>query len=297
MLTKLELDALTTPGRYLAGGVPGLYVQVSLGVDGQPRRSFVYQIQNRRSRTRSWSRFLSSDQPQRGPRPGTRGRNFTVQRHRPARGQSNRKGRGGGRPRYIWTSGRPTLEASHPTARRHQVPGAHRQTLAERVQQPLRKDRQLDVRDLRHAHIAGVLATVANGRGKTKRSAAGGPTVASMLRSRIERVIDFAAAHGYRDPDQVNPARVELLRDVLGRVPPAVHFRAAPLAEVPAIYQRLAQEQDSVSNAIRFLMLTACRLARCLMGDGRISRKRGRTARHSRYRPIGQRLALRMSSR
>ena len=39
MLTKLELDALTTPGRYLAGGVPGLYVQVSLGKDGQPRRS------------------------------------------------------------------------------------------------------------------------------------------------------------------------------------------------------------------------------------------------------------------
>ena len=80
-------------------------------------------------------------------------------------------------------------------------------------------------------------------------------------------MIDFAAAHGYRDPDQVNPARVELLRDVLGRVPPAVHFRAAPLAEVPAIYQRLALETDTVSNSIRFLMLTACRLREVL--DGR----------------------------
>ena len=44
---------------------------------------------------------------------------------------------------------------------------------------------KLDVRDLRHAHIAGVLATVANGRGKTKRSAAGGPTVASMCAAEL----------------------------------------------------------------------------------------------------------------
>ena len=85
---------------------------------------------------------------------------------------------------------------------------------------------KLDVRDLRHAHIAGVLVTVANGRGKTKRSAAGGPTVAGMLRSRIERVLDFAAAHGYRDPDQVNPARVELLRDVLGELPARLSISA-----------------------------------------------------------------------
>jgi integrase len=123
------------------------------------------------------------------------------------------------------------------------------------------------VRDLRHSHIAGVLAPVANGKGRNKRAAAGGPTVAARLRAQIERVIDFAAAHGFRDPDQVNPARIELLRDVLGAARPVVHFRAAPLASVPSIYQRLAQEPDSVTNAIRFLMLTACRLREVL--DGR----------------------------
>ena len=42
MLTKYGLDALTTPGRYLAGGAAGFYVQVSLGKEGQPRKSFVY---------------------------------------------------------------------------------------------------------------------------------------------------------------------------------------------------------------------------------------------------------------
>jgi integrase len=123
---------------------------------------------------------------------------------------------------------------------------------------------KIDVRELRHAHIAGLLAPLANGRGKTKREAKGGPTVAQRLRPRIERVIDFACAHGFRDPDQVNPARIELLRDVLGKQPTVTHHAAAPLAEVPGIYQRLLEETDTVSNAIRFIMLTACRLREVL---------------------------------
>ena len=43
MLTELKLKSksLATPGRYVVGGVSGLYVQVSLGKDGTPRRSFV----------------------------------------------------------------------------------------------------------------------------------------------------------------------------------------------------------------------------------------------------------------
>jgi integrase len=123
---------------------------------------------------------------------------------------------------------------------------------------------KIDVRELRHAHIAGLLAPLANGKGKTKREAKGGPTVAQRLRPRIERVIDFACAHGFRDPDQVNPARIELLRDVLGKQPTVVHHAAAPLAKVPAIYQRLAQERDTISNAIRFIMLTASRLREVL---------------------------------
>jgi integrase len=36
------------------------------------------------------------------------------------------------------------------------------------------------------------------------------------------------------------------------------------LAEVPAIYQRLVEEPDSVTNAIRFLILTATRLRETL---------------------------------
>ena len=58
-------------------------------------------------------------------------------------------------------------------------------------------------------------------------------------------MIDFAAAHGYRDPDQVNPARVELLRDVLGGFPRRSISGPRRSIEVPAIYQRLAQERTA----------------------------------------------------
>jgi integrase len=268
MLTKLELDALTTPGRYLTGGVPGLYVQVSLGVDGHPRRSFVYRYKIAgRAREAGLGSYPATSLSE----ARARAREAATLRSKgidPLAAKATAKAEAAVVKATFEQAASMLLkhliqqraDTKFPgrTARRWQNGFAHH---------VFPKIGKLDVRDLRHAHIAGVLATVSNGRGKTKRSAAGGPTVASMLRSRIERVIDFAAAHGYRDPDQVNPARVELLRDVLGRVPPTVHFRAAPLDQVPAIYQRLALETDTVSNSIRFLILTACRLREVL--DGR----------------------------
>ena len=260
MLTKLELDALTTPGRYLAGGVPGLYVQVSLGVDGQPRRSFVYRYKIAgRAREAGLGSYPATSLSE----ARARAREAATLRAKgidPLAAKATAKAEAAVARVTFGQAADQLLKHLIQQRADTKFPGRTARRWQNAFKNHCAKIANIDVRDLRHAHIASVLATVANGRGKTKRSAAGGPTVASMLRSRIERVIDFAAAHGYRDPDQVNPARVELLRDVLGRVPPAVHFRAAPLVEVPAIYQRLAQEQDSVSNAIRFLMLTATRL-------------------------------------
>jgi hypothetical protein len=91
----------------------------------------------------------------------------------------------------------------------------------------------IDVRELRHAHIAAVLAPLANVKETNKRKAKGGPTVAHRLRSRIERILDWSAAHGHRDPDQVNPARPQLLKDVLGTAPKATHHAAPPLDAAP----------------------------------------------------------------
>jgi hypothetical protein len=71
----------------------------------------------------------------------------------------------------------------------------------------------LDVRDIKHAHVVGVLKPVSLATGSTHEGK-GGAHVAASLRSRLERIIDWASSHGYRDTDSVNPARAELLRYV-----------------------------------------------------------------------------------
>ena len=69
----------------------------------------------------------------------------------------------------------------------------------------------IDVREIKHSHIAGILAPMTLVKETNKGKGMGGPMVAAQLRPRIERVLDFAAAHGFRDPDAPNPARPELL--------------------------------------------------------------------------------------
>jgi hypothetical protein len=51
MLTDVALKAMNTPGRTRDAKVTGLYVQVTLGRDGEPKRSFNYRYSvNGRSR-------------------------------------------------------------------------------------------------------------------------------------------------------------------------------------------------------------------------------------------------------
>ena len=79
----------------------------------------------------------------------------------------------------------------------------------------------MDVREIKHTHIAAILAPLSLVKETNKTKGKGGPVVAAQLRSRIERILDFAAAHGFRDPDAPNPARPELLKVVLGKAPAA----------------------------------------------------------------------------
>jgi integrase len=121
-----------------------------------------------------------------------------------------------------------------------------------------------DVRDLKHQDIVAILAPLALVRESNKRKVRGGPTVAARLRSRIERILEFSALHGHRDVDAPNPARASLYKELLGGAPAVQHHSAAPLDQVPSIYQRLAQEDSTVANAIRFIITTATRLRESL---------------------------------
>jgi integrase len=88
-------------------------------------------------------------------------------------------------------------------------------------------------------------------------------TTADRTRNRIELVLNFATAAGYR-PEGPNPAAWGSLKDLLAS-PTKIngrrrHHAALPYAEVPAFLQALRQHEGVGARALEFTILTAARL-------------------------------------
>jgi integrase len=90
------------------------------------------------------------------------------------------------------------------------------------------------------------------------------PDTAQRLRLRLERVLDWARAHGYREGE--NPARWRgHLKNLLPQQQrQRTHFAALPYAEVPALVQRLRTWESVSARALAFTILTACRTSEVL---------------------------------
>jgi Arm DNA-binding domain len=93
------------------------------------------------------------------------------------------------------------------------------------------------------------------------------PETASRLRGRIEAVLDFAKAHGWRSGE--NPAawrgHLALIlpkRQKLSRG----HFAAMPYPEVPEFIATLREREAMAALALEFLILTAARSGEVLGG-------------------------------
>lgn len=84
---------------------------------------------------------------------------------------------------------------------------------------------------------------------------------ATRLRGRIESVIDWSIARGYRTDS--NPARWKGLLDKLlpapGKVSRTTHFQALPYAQLPAFMAELVAQEGMGAKALRFVVLTAAR--------------------------------------
>jgi integrase len=84
---------------------------------------------------------------------------------------------------------------------------------------------------------------------------------ASRVRGRIESVLDWAAARGYRLGE--NPARwrghLQNLLPRRSRVRKVEHLPALPYGEVGAFMADLRRQQGTAASALEFLILTACR--------------------------------------
>ncbi|BAT60620.1 putative prophage CPS-53 integrase [Variibacter gotjawalensis] len=96
---------------------------------------------------------------------------------------------------------------------------------------------------------------------------------AKKLRSRIERVLDFAVVKGWREAG-ANPAAwqgnlVEALpkRERKGEDTGAKHYEAMPFADVPAFMDRLRAKDGIAERALEFAILTAARTGEVIGAD------------------------------
>lgn len=86
---------------------------------------------------------------------------------------------------------------------------------------------------------------------------------ASRVRGRIERVLGWAKARGYREGD--NPAAwKDNLDEALEKKGRAVHHPALPYRELAAFYGLLEAQDGVASDALRFTILTAARTGEAL---------------------------------
>ncbi|MEW8474899.1 MAG: integrase arm-type DNA-binding domain-containing protein [Candidatus Thiodiazotropha endolucinida] len=89
---------------------------------------------------------------------------------------------------------------------------------------------------------------------------------AKRLQGRMENILDFAAAHKYRD--HLNPAlwrgHLDKLLAKPSRVKKVSHHPAMPYSDVPAYMEELAANDSTSALALQFLILTATRTSEVL---------------------------------
>lgn len=110
---------------------------------------------------------------------------------------------------------------------------------------------KLLVRDIRSAHVIAVLEPIWTTKTET----------ATRVRSRIELVLDYGAARGYREG--LNPARwrgnLDAALPNASKVAPVRHHAAVEVKEVASFMKRLRSQDGLGARALEFAVLTAAR--------------------------------------
>ncbi|MGH7085771.1 MAG: tyrosine-type recombinase/integrase, partial [Acetobacteraceae bacterium] len=89
------------------------------------------------------------------------------------------------------------------------------------------------------------------------------PETAARVRGRIETILSFAAARGWRDRDALNPAlwrgHLQLMLPASGKVRAPEHHAALDWREAPAFMRALRERNSFGARALEFAILTAAR--------------------------------------
>ncbi|MDP2619783.1 MAG: integrase arm-type DNA-binding domain-containing protein [Hyphomicrobiales bacterium] len=123
-----------------------------------------------------------------------------------------------------------------------------RQTLRDYVHPKIGK---VPVSDITLDHIVDVLKPIWRQKNETAR----------RLRGRIERILNWAEAHGHRTG--ANPAAwrgpLPVLLGGAARTRSVQHHKAVPWQQMPAFWKKLNRLDSTSAKALRFLVLTAAR--------------------------------------
>lgn len=92
---------------------------------------------------------------------------------------------------------------------------------------------------------------------------------ASRVRGRIESVLSWAAAQGYREGE--NPARwrghLDHLLPARAKVQKVVHHAALPYPQMPRLFAEVGRREGVSAEALQFLILTAARTSEVLQAE------------------------------
>jgi integrase len=94
------------------------------------------------------------------------------------------------------------------------------------------------------------------------------PTTASRMRARVENVLDFAKAKGWRQGD--NPAARKLIEYAMpkgSKAVPKEHHAALAYADVPAFMSELRAKEGIAERELEFVVLTGARLGEVLRAE------------------------------
>lgn len=110
---------------------------------------------------------------------------------------------------------------------------------------------ELLVRDIKSAHVIAVLKPIWTTKTET----------ATRVRSRIELVLDYATAHGFREG--LNPARwkgnLDAALPIASKVAPVRHHAALDVKDAPSFMKRLKTQEGMGARALELVVLTAAR--------------------------------------
>jgi integrase len=92
---------------------------------------------------------------------------------------------------------------------------------------------------------------------------------ATRIRGRIEKVLDWAAARGYRD--NTNPARwtghLDKLLPKPSKLRKVKHHAALPYSDLPAFFEKLIADTSGAARALQIIILTATRTNEALQAN------------------------------